>query len=171
MDTDVPVTIWLFESTGDKTYRIRTADEHYLNTNDEGLLDDFGFNEDWMLVTREERLADLATATKDNPKDATWLIGGHDFANQDERFDQWDVTSRVATASSQGGDGIVHANRALECWNSDHFSPVARPSLACPTAPTSSSCRASIVTDLSRRSATSRDAGERSSVPPTLPTT
>lgn len=118
MDTDVPATIWLFESTGDKTYRIRTADEHYLNTNDEGLLDDFGFNEDWILVTREERLADLATATKANPKDATWLIGGYDFANQDERFDQW--TRRFEGGNNvTGGDGIVHANRAFESWNSD----------------------------------------------------
>ena len=71
LDTGRPVTIWMFESTGDKTYRIRTADEHFMNTNDDGLLDDFGWNEDWILVTLEERLADLANATNANPKDAT----------------------------------------------------------------------------------------------------
>jgi len=124
LDTGRPVTKWNLEPTTvagvSNTYKIYTDDEHFLNVNDEGNLDDFGWNENWQLVTYEERLADLATATKDNPKDATWLIGGHDFANQDER-NQWDVIQEGDGVYAQGGDGIVHANRAVECWKKTKF--------------------------------------------------
>ena len=121
LDTDRPTTIWTFEKKENGCYRIFTGEqEHFLNVNDDGFLDDFGFNEDWLLVTREERMADLATATKENPKDATWLIGAHDFANMDERFNQW--TRRFEGGNNvTGGDGIVHANRAFESWNSDRI--------------------------------------------------
>lgn len=121
LDTDRPKTIWTFDKKENGCYRIFTGEqEHFLNVNDDGFLDDFGQNEDWLLVTREERMADLATATKANPKDATWLIGAHDFANMDERFNQW--TRRFEGGNNvTGGDGIVHANRAFESWNSDRI--------------------------------------------------
>ena len=122
LDTDQPITIWNFEKTANGYYRIYTGtEEHFINTNDDGLLDDFGFDEEWVLVTREQRLADLETATKANPKDATWLIGGHDFANMDER-NKWDVVQEGDGVYAQGGDGIVHANRAVECWKKTKFS-------------------------------------------------
>ena len=66
LDTDRPQTIWTLEKKANGYYRIYTgAEEHFLNTNDDGILDDFGWDEDWVLVTPEERLADLATATKE----------------------------------------------------------------------------------------------------------
>ena len=125
LDTGDAVTSWIFEPTTvagvTNTYKIHTIDEHYLNVNDDGFLDDFGWSENWQLVTYEQRLEDLKTATKANPKDATWLIGGHDFANQDER-NQWDVIQEGDGVYAQGGDGIVHANRAVECWKKTKFS-------------------------------------------------
>ena len=125
LDTGDPVTTWILEPTTvagvSNTYKIHTPDEHYLNVNDEGFLDDFGWSENWQLVTFEQRMEDLKTATKANPKDATWLIGGHDFANQDER-NQWDVIQEGDGVYAQGGDGIVHANRAVECWKKTKFS-------------------------------------------------
>ena len=124
LDTGDAVTKWNLEPTTvagvTNTYKIFTDDEHYLNTNDEGILDDFGWSENWQLVTKEQRLADLATATKANPKDATWLIGGHDFANQDER-NNWEVIQEGDGVYAQGGDGIVHGNRAVECWKKTKF--------------------------------------------------
>lgn len=121
MDTDRPATIWTVEKKENGYYRIFCGnEEHFLNTNDEGFIDDFGWNEDWVLVTKEQRMADLATATKANPKDATWLIGGHDFANMDER-NQWDVVQEGDGVYAQGGDGIVHGNRAVECWKKTNF--------------------------------------------------
>ena len=125
LDTGDPVTSWILEPTTvagvTNTYKIHTADEHYLNVNDDGFLDDFGWSENWQLVTYEQRLEDLKTATKTNPKDATWLIGGHDFANQDER-NHWDVVQEGDGVYAQGGDGIVHGNRAVECWKKTKFS-------------------------------------------------
>lgn len=125
LDTGDAVTSWILEPTTvagvTNTYKIHTPDEHYLNVNDDGFLDDFGWSENWQLVTYEQRLEDLKTATKANPKDATWLIGGHDFANQDER-NQWDVIQEGDGVYAQGGDGIVHANRAVECWKKTKFS-------------------------------------------------
>ena len=121
LDTDRPVTIWTVEKKTNGFYRIYTGnEEHFLNTNDDGFLDDFGWDEDWVLVTKEQRLADMETATKDNPKDATWLIGGHDFANMDER-NKWEVTQEGDGNAVEGGDGIVHANRCWECWKKTKF--------------------------------------------------
>lgn len=121
LDTGRPVTKWNLQPTTvagvSNTYKIFTDDEHFMNVNDEGNLDDFGWNENWQLVTREERLADLMTATKASPKDATWLIGAHDFANQDQRFEQWHRQFEGGN-NVTGGDGIVRANRAFESWNS-----------------------------------------------------
>ena len=123
-DTDQPQTVWQLTPIAGKTnvYTISTDDEqHYLNANDEGWIDDFGFNQEWQLITYEQRMEDLKTATKTNPKDATWLIGGHDFANQDER-NNWIVIQEGDGVYAQGGDGIVHANRAVECWKKTKFS-------------------------------------------------
>ena len=123
LDTDQPQTFWQFAPVSGKenVYTISTDNEqHYLNANDEGWVDDFGFNMEWILVTYDQRMADMMTATKNNPKDATWLIGGHDFANQDER-NKWDVIQEGEGVYAQGGDGIVHANRAVECWKKTKF--------------------------------------------------
>lgn len=73
----------------------------------------------WQLVTKEERLADLVKATKDNPKDATWLIGGWDFANQDDRNGAW---KNEITGSGSGvafNQGWI-CNRAAEVWSGGH---------------------------------------------------
>lgn len=123
LDTNREVTSWTIQKKENGNYRIFSGTEengNFLNTNDEGYLDSFGFDEDWILVTKEQRLADLATATKQNPKDATWLIGGHDFANQDER-NNWDMIQEGDGNAVQGGDGIVHANRCWECWKKTNF--------------------------------------------------
>ena len=124
LDTGRPVTKWNLVPTqvegASNTYMIFTDDEHYLNVNDDGFLDDFGDYMDWQLVTYEQRMEDLKTATKANPKDATWLVGGHDFANQDER-NNWEVVQEGDGVYAQGGDGIVHANRAVECWKKTKF--------------------------------------------------
>jgi hypothetical protein len=124
LDTEQPLTKWNIEPTTvngvTNTYKIYSDDDHYLNASDEGILDDFGFNENWQLVTYEQRLEDMKTATPDSPKDATWLLGGHDFANQDER-NKWDVVQEGDGVYAQGGDGIVHGNRAVECWKKTKF--------------------------------------------------
>ncbi|MBR1790657.1 MAG: hypothetical protein IJ754_02745 [Bacteroidaceae bacterium] len=79
----------------------------------------YGDGVTWQLVTKEERLADLEKATKESPKDATWLISGWDFANADERNSAWknEITgSGSGVAFNQGW----RPNRAAECWSSGH---------------------------------------------------
>ena len=123
LDTDQPQTAWQIAPITGKTnvYTISTdGGNHFLNANDEGFIDDFGWNQEWQLVTFDQRMQDLMKATKAAPKDATWLIGGHDFANQDER-NQWEVVQEGDGVYAQGGDGIVHGNRAVECWKKTKF--------------------------------------------------
>ena len=123
LDTNQPATVWQITPVEGKenVYTITSDNaQHYLNANDDGWIDDFGFNQEWQLITYEQRLEDMKTATKTNPKDATWLIGGHDFANQDER-NSWTVVQEGPGNASQGGDGIVHANRCWECWKKTKF--------------------------------------------------
>lgn len=124
LDTNQPQTVWSITPIEGKTnvYTISADDgQHFLNANDEGWIDDFGFNQEWQLITYEQRLEEMKTATKENPKDATWLLGGHDFANQDERASLWKMTQEGAGNAVTGGDGIVHANRAWECWKKTKF--------------------------------------------------
>ncbi|MBQ7683955.1 MAG: hypothetical protein IJT48_05655, partial [Bacteroidaceae bacterium] len=73
----------------------------------------------WQLVTKEQRMADLETATKDNPKDATWLINGWDFANQDDRNAAWknEIEGSGSGVAFRDGFGGWTANRAAECWS------------------------------------------------------
>ena len=47
----------------------------------------------WQFVSREERLSVMqATASAENPQDASWLIPAADFASNDQRYSQWERT-------------------------------------------------------------------------------
>ncbi|MBP5770764.1 MAG: hypothetical protein J6W75_05320 [Bacteroidaceae bacterium] len=121
MDTGDPVTAWDFSPSLDGLGYEITHDNlnHYLNVTVDSLIDDFGEWGTWQLVTKEQRMADLETATKANPKDATWLIDDWDFANQNERNSSWirEINgSGSGIAFNQGWPG----NRAVECWSSGH---------------------------------------------------
>ena len=73
----------------------------------------------WQFVSKEERMADLETASASNPKDATWLIDDWDFANQNERNSSWKVEFKNAGANAFGGDRNEDCryNRAFESWS------------------------------------------------------
>ena len=61
----------------------------------------------WQFVTREERINVMqAQATSNTPQDASWLIPGADFANQDTRITQWTVNG-----FSRQGDGNTEWRR------------------------------------------------------------
>ncbi len=128
MDTGQPVTPWTFTASG-LGYEITTEDmNHYLNVTDDPvvgyILDDYGDSGTWQLVKKETRMADLMTATKKNPKDATWLIGNWDLSNMDDRRESWVNT---VEGSGHGSAGVAfregygcNGNRAAECWNKGH---------------------------------------------------
>ena len=135
MDTGRDVTPWTFTKVQDG-YTIATDEEVgalYVisaaemageedNLVDNGwYLDNLGWpeNSTWQLVSKEARMADLEKATKESPKDATWLINGWDFANQDDRNASWknEVTgSGSGVAFNQGW----WSNRAAEIWSKGH---------------------------------------------------
>ncbi len=74
----------------------------------------------WQLVTKEERLAKMvAEASIDNPIDASWLIPGPDFANNDKRWDKW--TRSLNGGNGRAGDGGVHGSCCVESWNSNNI--------------------------------------------------
>ena len=74
-------------------------------------------NNQWKLVSRAERDELLATATADNPQDATYQIVSPNF-NQREDISGW---------LDQNGSGKIwergnnHSDFAYECWNSPEF--------------------------------------------------
>jgi hypothetical protein len=67
----------------------------------------------WTLVTQEQRLAELANATPENPIDATFLIQGANFSRNDQRNYAWSMD-----ASSQNLSGGNNVNNCAESWHS-----------------------------------------------------
>ena len=96
--------IWLGADLGD------TAADTYLSYENQ----EFCY---WQFVSKEERMADLMEATKDSPKDATWLIDDYDFNNANDRTSSWKVEFQNAGANAFGGDAVVRGNRAFESWS------------------------------------------------------
>lgn len=107
-----------------KRWRITgTKDAAHLNTwwdrwlsvdNNNRIVHDASTNDTWKLWTREERLANLSTASETNPIDVTWLMVNPELMNNDKMTPQW-------TASRSGGnqawpDGF-RPNRIFETWN------------------------------------------------------
>ena len=84
-------------------------------------------NNHWQLVSREERLAELATATKDNPVNATWLLINPELMNNDRRQPQWTI---ARSGGDQGWGDSYRPNRIFESWNFgslDFFQQVSAP--------------------------------------------
>lgn len=127
-DTSQPVTAWTFtqvETTdGSFVYTITSgsyalgarnvngSDGKPLITNlESNFIADGG---QWQIVTREERLQMLATASETEPQDASWMIKGYDFAANDERNTAWQGLSGDYAIVA---DNKVNCNRLLEVWN------------------------------------------------------
>lgn len=93
LDTNEAVSVWTFTPTSrdgyENVYRINSSDTQ-LSVNDSKSLVANGSAQDWQLLTRAERIAQLAAAT--SAVDASWLIKSPDFANADERFSAWTIT-------------------------------------------------------------------------------
>jgi len=126
-DTSRPVTTWVFTpvETDDGTYcytitsgsytigagKTNGADGRPLITNTASDLIEGG--DIWQIITTEERLQQLSTATPEHPVDASWMIGGFDFAANDERNESWKgLTGSYAITA----DNKVSCNRLLEYW-------------------------------------------------------
>ena len=74
-------------------------------------------NNTWQIVTKEERLAKMGSATNQSPKDASWLIKSPDFANNDSRYSNWTRTGNWARGGDVSGDW-GRGSMIMESWNS-----------------------------------------------------
>lgn len=126
MDTGNPVTVWTITSYPDAAgysatnlYTIEASDgvivlSAALGFEDEDTFISYDYDGYWQLVSKEERMADMMKATKDKPKDATWLIDDWDFANQNDRAAAW--KNQFKNAGNNQINGVMY-NRAVESWS------------------------------------------------------
>ena len=89
-----------------------TAQEDGLVTLDTSVED----NAKWIFVSAEEvqaaLMAELATATEADGKDATLLVKAHDFDTHDLRNSVWEGSPKIG-----GGDNMANTNSNGEKWN------------------------------------------------------
>ncbi len=122
--------VWHFISVSDGIYNISfdgTAENllgyNPLSVNDEGKTywssigikrtDVSDPNNQWKIVTAEEREALLAEASKENPVDVSYLIGAASLNKQDDKDAAW---------TKDGGAWVDNfENHAFECWDADNF--------------------------------------------------
>lgn len=114
-------TKWVFVSANDGKYNIARNSNNGLllgySTNTYNRLDTDksggdNANNQWILVTKADRDALLATATEDAPQDASYLIKSPGFS-QREDVSAWTLTGDA----SIWGRGGNHPDFAIEAWN------------------------------------------------------
>ena len=117
LDTDQAKSIWEFTPTVrdgyQNVYQITSSTTH-LSVNDSKSLVADGSAQDWQIFTRAERIAQMTSAT--SSIDASWLIKSPDFANEDERFSAWAITTPMDGAGyAREGDNSpsYNCNRVL----------------------------------------------------------
>ncbi|MBQ8047810.1 MAG: hypothetical protein IJ196_07795, partial [Prevotella sp.] len=131
LDTGDGVTAWTFEPAEvegvSNAYRIRyNGDYLHATPSPEFKLirNDVAERHTWQIVTRENRLAYMQTATENDPKDASWLIRANEFSNEDTRKEQyWTLagsSNRSWQAGRWGGDNTV--NSVFETWGLTNMS-------------------------------------------------
>ncbi|MBQ6653065.1 MAG: hypothetical protein IJM81_06695, partial [Prevotella sp.] len=82
---------------------------------------DMGDREYWQIVTRDERIEKMmATATRSNPVDATWLIADPDFSVNNDRQSSWVCSSTPENTNSRlvgnEGNDSSRGNAVYELW-------------------------------------------------------
>ena len=73
----------------------------------------------WVLVTKEQRLAMMMSATNAVPQDATWLIKNADFADKDDRASAWEKTGTF-TYNGRNDDNNTRFGRVYESFNTEN---------------------------------------------------
>ena len=88
----------------DGTNYLTTAD----GTDEVSLAENVDDYSKWVVLSVEDRMAELQTATADNGKDASWLLPGRNFGRNDLRNSKWNGTLSI------GGD---NTNMCAERFN------------------------------------------------------
>ncbi len=121
--TDGAATPWTFASVGDKVYNISNGGSYLVATSAgddvELVSSGDGANAQWILVSRENVIAAMASATKDSPMNISFLLGAPDFNRNDTRAQNgksWAWTNANGNVTVAG----PNANRGTfgcEFWN------------------------------------------------------
>ena len=73
----------------------------------------------WVLVTKEQRLAMMMSATESAPQNATWLIKNADLADVDDRASAWEKTGTF-THNGRNNDDNTRFGRVYESFNTEN---------------------------------------------------
>ena len=73
----------------------------------------------WVLVTKEQRLAMMMSATESAPQNATWLIKNADLADVDDRASAWEKTGTF-TYNGRNDDNNTRFGRVYESFNTEN---------------------------------------------------
>lgn len=73
----------------------------------------------WVLVTKEQRMAMMMSATNAAPQDATWLIKNADLADVDDRASAWEKTGSF-TYNARNNDDNTRFGRVYESYNTEN---------------------------------------------------
>ena len=69
----------------------------------------------WILKTKEDRLAEMAAATAEAPVDATFLVADGNFNRNDLRKSAWVISEDCTNKNISGGNNV---NNCAESWHS-----------------------------------------------------
>ena len=112
---DGPLFGWTFVDKGNGNYMISDGNQ-FLAAQEDGrvvMTNDTTLSYLWTLKTLEQRLAEFANATPENPIDATFLIQGANFNRNDQRNYAWSLNASTSTLS--GGNNV---NNCAESYHS-----------------------------------------------------
>ena len=74
---------------------------------------------EWIIVTadgvKQQRMEEMATATKENPVDVTWMLQNPNFNRNDQRVAAWQVSEDCTNKNLNGGNNL---NNCAESYHS-----------------------------------------------------
>ena len=120
--TDGTTFSWTFKPTnttdGTQAFYIQNGEKNISTQKDNIDLILSTDNDDyakWVFISEADRIADLANATTKTGKDATWLIKGHNFGQNDTRNDAWQGGIKL----NQNAQAFAFANFNTEQYDTD----------------------------------------------------
>lgn len=120
--TDGTTFSWTFKPTnttdGTQAFYIQNGEKNISTQKDNIDLILSTANDDyakWVFISESDRIADLANATTKTGKDATWLIKGHNFGQNDTRNDAWQGGIKL----NQNAQAFAFANFNTEQYDTD----------------------------------------------------
>lgn len=120
--TDGTTFSWTFKPTnttdGTQAFYIQNGEKNISTQKDNIDLILSTDNDDyakWVFISESDRIADLANATTKTGKDATWLIKGHNFGQNDTRNDAWQGGIKL----NQNAQAFAFANFNTEQYDTD----------------------------------------------------